>query len=484
MKDKSNEKRSANRIRIGFLAAFVLLLLSNALSYISTQKVSQQAEWVNRTDKVVHDLDNLNSYVNRSETSLRGYLIDREEQHSKVFSSSIRKIDSVTPLIKQAVADNPQQVRELDTLGQEITNAMSIIQSRFVKFNRNPKLDSDVIHENEQRGKLMLDIESRIEHLQQNERQSWNIRSEDISEYSSLIKYLSIVSMLLAIILTLYSTLVFNKENKARQEADRQTGLFKNQLEKRVDQLAELNSELIELRSIEKYSSTGRIARTIAHEVRNPLTNINLATEQLRSDFPAGDDSEMFFDMIKRNSDRINKLVSDLLNSTRPTELKKTDTDINKLLDECLCEAQDRIKLEHIEVIKNFDKDILPILLDAEKVKIAFLNFIVNAVEAMKKGGTLSVETLVETGKYHIKISDTGCGMSREQIGRLFEPFFTTKPNGNGLGLPNSQNIILSHNGNIKVESEEGKGTTFHIYFNLPENDISDQSQEKAEATK
>ena len=101
--------------------------------------------------------------------------------------------------------------------------------------------------------------------------------------------------------------------------------------------------------------------------------------------------------------------------------------------------------------------------MDIDKIKIAFLNLIVNGIEAMEEHGTLTITTISDKQKCIIKISDTGCGMSSEQMNRLFEPFFSTKSMGNGLGLANAHNIILSHNGNIKGESEENVGTTFTI---------------------
>ncbi len=465
MDNKALNKKSANRIRLGFLAAFVLLLLSNALSYISTQKVNEQAEWVNHTNKVIHDLDNLISYVTKSESAFRGYLIDRNPDQLQVFSRSVHKIDSVIKLVEDETSGNPSQLKELDSLSDKINSAIVSIQTRFQSYKSDPRLTPEIISENSKRNELMIEIESRVQKMQENERQLWNQRSENISEYADLIKFLSIISMIVAILLTFYSILVFNKESKARQEADRQTNLFREQLESRVEQLADLNTELIELRSLEKYAATGRIARTIAHEVRNPLTNINLALEQLKSDFKAEEGEEIFFDMIKRNSERINKLVSDLLNSTRLTELKKTSVNINDLLEECIRDAQDRIQLKHIHVVRNFDKNIPFIKVDQEKIKIAFLNLLVNAIEAMAVSGTLTIETFTEKNKCHIRITDTGCGMSKEQMGKLFEPFFTTKSKGTGLGLANSQNIIISHNGIIKAESEEGSGTTFHVYF-------------------
>ncbi|HVZ98484.1 MAG TPA: ATP-binding protein, partial [Chitinophagaceae bacterium] len=129
--------------------------------------------------------------------------------------------------------------------------------------------------------------------------------------------------------------------------------------------------------------------------------------------------------------------------------------------------ARDRIELKKISVVKNYARDICPIFIDKEKVEIALLNIIVNAVEAMNDYGTLSISTQAKNNRCIVKISDTGRGMSKEEINSLFEPFFTTKEKGTGLGLTNSQNIILAHHGSITVESEIDRGTTFNIGFNL-----------------
>jgi signal transduction histidine kinase len=116
-------------------------------------------------------------------------------------------------------------------------------------------------------------------------------------------------------------------------------------------------------------------------------------------------------------------------------------------------------------VVKKFASDVPKISVDVSKMNIAFLNIFVNAIEAMKTGGVLTIETLVKNNRCVIKISDNGNGMSKEQMGRLFEPYFTTKEKGNGLGLANTQNIILAHNGNISAESKLGEGTTFSIFL-------------------
>ena len=355
----------------------------------------------------------------------------------------------------------------MDTLRDLIDERFVWIRKIIADFESSNKIPASVLLENNEEVVMMKNIKEYVRKMQASEKELWVTRSESASRYSDLIRVFNITSIIIAILLTLYSFIVFNKENKAKRDASRKAYEFRDQLENRVKQLAELNTELIELRSLEKYSVTGRIARTIAHEVRNPLTNINLATEQLRSEFDPTDSSEMLFNMITRNSDRINALVSDLLNATRVSELKFAQTSINEILDQSLDLARDRIELNQIMVVRNYDPEICKISADIEKIKIAFLNIIVNAIEAMDAGGILRVSTEDFNNRCVAKITDNGKGMSKGDLGKLFEAYFTTKEKGNGLGLANSQNIILGHGGSITAESEPGKGTTFTITFNF-----------------
>jgi signal transduction histidine kinase len=341
------------------------------------------------------------------------------------------------------------------------------IQKIILDFSSVHKITPKLLEGNGQGIAAKKNIEKYIYKMQDAEKALWNMRSKSVSEYSDLIRILNIVSLIVAILLTFYSIGVYNKENKAKKEADKKASEFREQLQKRVKELAEMNAELIELRNLEKYAVTGRIARTIAHEVRNPLTNINLSIEQLRSEFTNTESSEMLFNMITRNSERINQLVSDLLNTTRVAELSFSQASINDILDSSLELARDRIELNHIRVEKNYDPHICPISVDVAKIKIAFLNIIVNAIEAMKENGILQISTFYNNNLCTVKITDNGKGMTKSEMDRLFEPYFTTKEKGNGLGLANSQNIILGHNGSISAESEPGIGTTFAINFRV-----------------
>jgi PAS domain S-box-containing protein len=221
----------------------------------------------------------------------------------------------------------------------------------------------------------------------------------------------------------------------------------------------------------ERLSLTGQIARTIAHEVRNPLTNLNLALDQLRSEIPADNESaKLYANIIERNADRIEQLVGEMLNSSRPKELHLELNPVSKIVDDTIALAIDRIRLNQIELITNYPPDLPRILSDKDKLQVALLNIIINAIEAMEAGkGVLTINGEVENNVLTITIQDNGKGISKTDLEKLFDPFFTGKKTGMGLGLTSTKNILNSHSAQIKVKSELNKGTTFCIHFKLAE---------------
>jgi Signal transduction histidine kinase len=457
----------ANRTRIGFLAAFFLLVVAYILTFISTQKIITQDYWMNHTNEIIHSLDNIVGSINKGESLYRGYIITGNVQLLAQYDKNIKSTDSSVASLNTLVGDNDNQLKNIVTLRKLIKEKYKWIKGVIYTFLASRKVTPGLVKSYEEGMIKSINIENHVFKMQQEERDLWSERSQEVSKYSNLVKMFNVISIIIAILLTLYSIVVFNKENKAKKEEAEKAKSFRKQLEKRVEQLADLNKELIELRSLEKYAVTGRIARTIAHEVRNPLTNINLSIEQLRSEVPESETTNLFFEMVVRNSERINHLVSDLLNTTRVADLNFVKTSINDVLDGSINFASDRIELKQIKVVKNYDPEICDVFVDIQKIEVAFLNIIVNAIEAMEDNGVLTVGTQSKNNKCVVRISDNGKGMTKAQMGRLFEPYSTTKEKGNGLGLANSQNIILGHNGSISAESEPGVGTTFTISFNF-----------------
>ena len=222
-----------------------------------------------------------------------------------------------------------------------------------------------------------------------------------------------------------------------------------------------------ELLMAEKLSMSGKIARTIAHEVRNPLTNLTLALEQLRDEVPEElEDADLYFTIIQRNADRIGKLITDLLNSSKPKELQLHPRNLNEVVQEAVTLVRDRLKLQNMQLTEDYAENLPLIPIDRDQLNVALLNLCINALEAMKPGkGCLQVSTRLEEGRVVVRVSDNGVGIPKEDQERLFEPFFTAKKEGSGLGLTTVQNIIHSHRGAISVESELGEGTTFIIQF-------------------
>lgn len=463
----------ANRTRVGFFAALFLLFLSYILTLVSTREVTIQDFWINHTNEVIHNLDNIQGLITEAESSFRGYLLTNDEDLLKTYDKSLRKTDSTFEKLRLLMIDNKDQQKNLDTLRSLIDQKFLWIENIISKYGQTHDTSPKHLDETQLSISKTNAIVSELNVMKNAESDLWNQRSKSVSKYSGLIQVLNMVSIIIAVVLTFYSLVVYNKENKGKQKASIKANEYKAQLQSRVKQLAELNTELIELRNLEKYALTGRVARVIAHEVRNPLTNINLATEQLRSEIGDNGDAEMLFAMIKRNSERINQLVSDLLATTRVSELKFSMISVNNLIDESLNLALDRIKLNGVQVVKDYDPGICPISVDAEKIKIAFLNIIVNGIEAMKENGILKISTSKKGDKCIVKFSDNGIGMSKSDMDRLFEPYFTTKEKGNGLGLANSQNIILAHQGSISAESEPGNGTAFTVSFIIPKDTAS-----------
>ena len=217
----------------------------------------------------------------------------------------------------------------------------------------------------------------------------------------------------------------------------------------------------------EKLAATGRLVRTLAHEVRNPINNINLAAEQLKT-IEMNEEQQLYVDIIHRNSNRINELIKELLNTSKPAEINLSAKSFNVLLNKVIGFAQDRIKLKNIDLTLQLPAEEIIIVCDASKIEIALLNILINAVEAIEKDtGKILISGVKEQQEFILKISDNGCGITNEHLPRLFEPYFTSKRNGIGLGLAASFNIIQAHNGRIEVESIVNEGTTFIITFSL-----------------
>lgn len=438
------------RIRVGYGTAFFLLLSSYLLTLYANSELLKEAGLVDHSNKIIIETEALSSDIKDAESGFRGYLLMNDPRFLFPYNESRRGIDSVYSALLTETARDREEHSDLATLRRLIDKKYEVMDSGLVTNKRYPLQSRDSTRMLQFFSlEIMNHIRTLVSEIQATERARLRTRLAGMSSRYHTLNNVILLSLGMAIIMALLGFYSYSTENKARREADRR---------------------LTEYHKMEKFAATGRIARTIAHEVRNPLTNINLAVEQLQTELDGyrPKNGEHMLEMISRNSDRINLLITDLLNSTKFTDLVYSTVSVNDLLDDTLELARDRIQLKNIAVVKNYAAAIRTIAVDVERIKIAFLNIIVNAVEAMEPGkGVLRLATLSREDKCIILITDNGPGIAEESQSRIFEPYFTSKPKGTGLGLTNTQNIILNHNGQIAFESKKGEGTTFTIQLNF-----------------
>jgi len=218
-----------------------------------------------------------------------------------------------------------------------------------------------------------------------------------------------------------------------------------------------------QLRRADRLSALGELSAGMAHEIRNPLGAIKGAAEILKDDYAPDEAKYEFIQILLKETDRLNDIVQEFLAFARPKQPEFQQVDVNEAIESVLTLTGQEARKAGVLVEKKLDLSIGRRSLDAGLLKQAFLNLVLNAVQAMPQGGTLMVESNLRGNAIEVKIADTGTGINEEFRKKLFSPFFTTKKNGTGLGLAITYRIIENHKGMIDVKSEPGGGATFTV---------------------
>jgi signal transduction histidine kinase len=452
--------------RVGYVLSFVLLLLSFILLFYVQQMQVKEAGWLAHSYRVMNTAELLKTKLTEAETGARGYVITGDSSFLQPYFSGLKEMPLILDELRMVVSDNKDQMGRVDSIGPLVQRRTAIMANGLANFRDHGFVITNEWKQQRQIGKRSMDsLRLYVARLTFAEQKLMKDRQQKLSDLFKGAKIMAIVSLVIIFAALVYSLITLSMENKEKERAVKKAKQYEADLETNRSELMEKDIELRALKDLEKFTTTGRIARTIAHEVRNPLTNILLATGQLKESETGSQETTILLDLINRNANRINQLVSDLLNATRFTQLDFAHVPINQLVEETLEMAKDRVDLNKISIEKNYAKEKCEVSVDREKLKVALLNIVVNAIEAMD-GGTdkrLEITTKPHSDKYVIEIKDHGKGMDGDTLQRLFDPYFTTKPKGNGLGLTNTQSIILNHNGRIKVYSKPGSGTLFSI---------------------
>ena len=237
--------------------------------------------------------------------------------------------------------------------------------------------------------------------------------------------------------------------------------------------LTEINQLKDEIETNKRLATIGRLAGGVAHEIRNPLSSLKGYATFFKEIFEKESDNYNIADIMTKEVDRLNKVVSELVEFSKPLHVSGKLLKIRELIKESIEIIRHNAETNNINIVLNLDNNPGEIIADKDRLKQVLLNLYLNAVQAMENsGGTLTIELFCDgaSSDITIKISDTGPGMDKHTIANIFEPYFTTKLSGTGLGLAIAYNIIKAHKGNLKVKSKPGQGTIFTII--LPDTGI------------
>ena len=254
----------------------------------------------------------------------------------------------------------------------------------------------------------------------------------------------------------------------------------------RAEELAEANRQLQEaherLVAAERLAAVGEITAHVAHEIRTPLAIIGGFARRVQRHAEDADRCKRNADIIVEETDRLENILRNTLDFTRPGHPRLAEHDVAELLEDIRVLAAEVIEAEPINLVIGCPEDMPPVTVDGDQVKQALLNLVKNAIQAMPRGGELKIEAGVEADRLRLRVSDGGDGMEPEVMDSIFDAFFTTKSGGSGLGLAITRAIVQDHHGEIEVTSQVGVGTTFTIRLPLQPPDESPDADLQAVA--
>jgi two-component system sensor histidine kinase HydH len=231
-----------------------------------------------------------------------------------------------------------------------------------------------------------------------------------------------------------------------------------------VTAIRQMENEVTKSRHL---SSIGSLAAGVAHEIRNPLSSIKGFAVYFKEKLSGNKEDEQTADVMIAETERLNRVISQLIEFARPLELKKEKVQFVELVQHTIKLIAADVQKNKISVAVAAAAEIPAVEVDSDKIKQVLLNIFINSLAALKEGGNLSIELMPGTDNLTVIISDTGLGIEKTDLPRIYDPYFTSKPAGTVLGLAVVQKIMEAHGGRINIESVVGKGTKVFLYFPL-----------------
>ncbi len=250
---------------------------------------------------------------------------------------------------------------------------------------------------------------------------------------------------------------------------------YRRAAEERDATLAKLHETFERLRLADKLSTLGKLSAEIAHEIKNPLSGVYGSIEILEKEFPADHPKYEFVQILKKEMNQLSSVVHRYLDLARPHKPEKRKHQINELIETLLSITSAQAGKKGITLKKDLASDLPDLFIDAEQLKQALLNILINSIQATPGGRSVEIASFEEGSRVCVSFKDEGIGVAKEYLGKIFDPLFTTKEEGTGLGLAIAYQIIMQHQGEIHVKNLPQGGALFTV--SLPREEAGGQRE-------
>jgi len=300
---------------------------------------------VNHTSEVINTMDILLTCIKDAEISFRNFVMLDDTSALESYEYQIECINSTMGSLYQLIVSDPFQKKYIDTLYAKVNLKQVMFRTLLDEHRVANTFKDGFIHDQLLQGSRLTEEIRKLGFRMQTHENEKLAKTNEFKTISKTLKIVHFSTFIIALLLVIYSMIVFNNVSKSKLH-------YREQLEEGIEKLKIANNDLINLRSSEKFAASGRIARAIAHEVRNPLTSISLAAEQMAEVVKSADEKTLL-QIITRNAYRINDLVSELLNSTKFSQLDLSRQSLNTIVENSMNMARKIINLNSIQAIKN-----------------------------------------------------------------------------------------------------------------------------------
>jgi len=457
------------RISIAVVIQAIITAIIGLFVYISFNSVLTKLIAIEKIDDVnISILEMRKDEKNYSLSNDLNFLKELVKVGEGTQETILSSKSSVVPILQEQGCKN--YARLLGLINQYVSLANSAITSSI------PPLDFE-----EKFRTLGHELTSISEQLLTQERKSISHTINNV--LFMLIAFLGTIFFIQVILLKYFFSLVIKEYSfierliklvsKGRfQEVGQEITSHQNEIGDAIKAFSERAKQMekceAEIKQTGKLASLGVLISGVAHELGNPLTNISMMAQTFLSVYDMLDDDEKksYMGDIYNQTERIQKIVGNLLEFSRQMKPEFQEWDIGEIVDFVLHLLSNQLMISNVKPHLNIPEGLPPVYVDASQIEQVLVNLFINAIQAMPKGGDLFISTSYdpESDNLILEIRDTGIGINKENLPHVFDPFFSTKgTKGTGLGLSVSYGIIRQHRGDIMVKSEEGKGTSFII---------------------